>query len=354
MSVSNFFRTHTSSGHTRHGIKVGLASVLAYFLSSQLQLPYAFWAVITTVIVMQVHVADSIDMCLYRFTGTAIGAGIGIMAILTFPPTPLYTLLGIFISTGICAYLTRYNTRFRMAAITVAIVYLTSLGQDGRIHFTLLRVAEIGIGVMCAFIVSVLVWPNRAAAALRDRLRSQYDQLADHYALLMGNFVSRQKKADPALFQELATEVHKNKEMYHKVYATERKFFREDVDMLSLQVSVLNSVLERMQAMPILLNEVDGVGFDIILAPELNELAHATNEALRSLGQGKPHDTKRLTKAVQAIETRFIEIRRQGVTERFKARRLFQVLSFINAAQHLGEYVLEVLSRPELQEKKPS
>ncbi len=73
----------------------------------------------------------------------------------------MYTLLGIFVSTGICAYLTRYNARFRMAAITVAIVYLTSLTEDHRIQFTLFRVAEIGIGVLCAFLVAVVVWPNR-------------------------------------------------------------------------------------------------------------------------------------------------------------------------------------------------
>lgn len=344
----NFIREHIFSGHTRHGIKVGLASLLAYYVSGQLQLPYAFWAVITTVIVMQMHVADSIHMCLYRFTGTAIGAVIGICAILIFPPTPMYTLLGIFVATGVCAYLTRYNERFRMAAITVAIVYLTSLGADDRIQYTLLRVAEIGIGVLCAFVVSVAIWPRRTGSALRERLQGQYDELATHYTQLMGNFLSRQQKADPDLFFDLVSEAQKNREMFHKVFAMERRFFKDDVRLLSLQVSVFNSALERLQAMPILLNEVEGVGFDIILAPELNELTQATTEALRGIGQGIPQDSRRLANAVVAIETRFAELRDQGVTGRFEARRLFQVLSFINAAQHLGEYVLDVLNKPEM------
>lgn len=341
-----------TTGHTRHGIKVGLASVLAYYLSDLVGLPYAYWAVITTVIVMQMHVADSIHMCLYRFTGTAIGAVIGIAAILIFPPTPLYTLLGIFISTGVCAYLTRYNARFRMAAITVAIVYLTSLTEDHRVMFTLFRVAEIGIGVLCAFLVAVVVWPNRTGSALRERLHKQYDELADHYTLLMGNFVSRQKKTDPDLFFDLAAEAQKNREMFHKVYAMERRFFRDDVKLLSLQVNVLNSTLERLQAMPILLNEVEGVGFDIIMAPELMELSKATTEALRAIGEGVPHDSHRLAAAVNAIEERFQELRRQGVTRRFDVRRFFQVLSFINASQHLGEYLLDVLNRPEMAMKE--
>jgi hypothetical protein len=42
---------------------------------------------------MQVHVADSIRMCLYRFSGTAVGAFIGIVAILLFPENRPTTLL---------------------------------------------------------------------------------------------------------------------------------------------------------------------------------------------------------------------------------------------------------------------
>lgn len=341
-----------SCGHVRHGIKVGLASVLAYFVSDRIGLPYAFWAVITTVIVMQMHVADSIHMCLYRFWGTAIGAVIGIAAILSFPPTPMWTLLGIFLATGLCAYLTKFNARFRMAAITVAIVYLTSFGAEDRVVFTLYRVAEIGVGVACAFLVSVMIWPHRVSVTLRERLAGQYEELADHYMLLMGNFLERQKKTDPDLFHDLDVEAQKNREMFHKVYVMERRFFRDDVQLLSLQVTVLGSVLERLHGLPFLLNEVEGDGFDIIMAPELMELTRATTEALRAIGSGTPHDTKRLASAVMDIEERFKELRRQGVTERFKVRRFFQVLSFINASQHLGEYVLDALNKPELAGKK--
>lgn len=344
----NVMRDHISREHVQHGVKVGLASVLAYFLSDRLGLPFAFWAVITTVIVMQMHVADSIRMCLYRFSGTAIGAVVGILMILVFPPTPLYTLLGIFTGTAICAYLTRYNARYRMAAITLAIVFLTSLGDDDRIPYALFRVAEIGIGVLCAFAVSVLIWPNRAGANLRGRLADQFGQAAEHYTLLMGNFLSRQEKTDPDLLFDLEGDVREDKELFHKVYAMERRFFREDMALLSLQVTVIRSALERLQSMLTLLNEVEGTGFDIIMAPELNRLVRASGDALRAIGSGTPHDTRSLAAAVVAIEPRFAELRHQGVTERFGVRRLFQVLGFINAAQHLGEYLLEVLNKPEM------
>ena len=334
--------------HIRHGIKVGLAGVMAYVLSDLAGIPYAYWAVITTVIVMQVHVADSIRMSVYRFTGTALGAAMGIVMILVLPPDPAYTLVGIFVGTGLCAYLTRYNERFRMAAITVAIVFLTSLHEDNRIWFTLSRVVEIGMGVSCAFLVSVLIWPNRTGENLRARLRAQYDDAAEFYARLMGHFLMRQEKADPDLLFDLSGEIRQNADMFHKVYAMERRLFREDVELLSLQVTTLRSVLERMHALLNLLNDVEGEGFDIIMAPELNELCATTIEALHALGRGEPHDSHALASAVVAADERFYELRHQGVTDRFEARRLFQVLGFINAAQLLGEYLLEALNKPEM------
>jgi len=347
----DFFGQGITPEHVRHGIKVGLASVMAYYISSLSALPYPFWAVITTVIVMQMHVADSIRMSLYRFTGTAIGAAIGIAMILVFPPTPMFTLLGIFVGTALCAYLTRYNERFRMAAITVSIVYLTSLTEDHRVIVALSRVAEIGVGVLCAFLVSILVWPNRVGSKLRGRLVKEYDEVGDLYAKVVGNFLQRQKPVDPDIFFDLANDARQDKEMFRKVYVMERRLFRDDVKLLSLQVNVLRSVIERMQAMVTLLNDVEGTGFDILMAPELNDLSRASGDALRAIGEGRALSGRDLASAVVAAEKRFGELRRQGVTQRFGVRRLFQVLGFINAAQQVGEYLLEMLNRPELAEK---
>jgi len=333
------------SSHVRHGIKVGLASIMAYIGAGWIGVPYAYWAVITTVIVMQMHVADSIHMCLYRFTGTAIGAGMGILMILIFPPTHYYTLAAIFVGTGICAYLTRYNARYRMAAITMSIVFLSGLHAEHRIEYTLFRVAEIGIGVLCAFVVSVVVWPNRTASVLLGRLSSQYDQVADNFLLLMDNFLHRQHKTDPDLFFDLAREVQANRELYNKVYATERRVFRDDMDLLALQVNTLNSVVERLQSTPSLLNEVEGDGFDIIMTPELTLLARHIAVALRAIGRGVKYDPHPLARAVDGVEKRFIELREEGVIERFEVRRYFQVMSFINTAQHLGEFLLVVLNK---------
>jgi len=48
------------STHILHGLKTASAAVMAYAVTTILNLEFGCWAVISTVIVMQVYVADDI------------------------------------------------------------------------------------------------------------------------------------------------------------------------------------------------------------------------------------------------------------------------------------------------------
>ena len=100
---------HISSTHVIHGLKTATAAVMAYIITTALNLEFGYWAVISTVIVMQVYVADSVAMCLYRFSGTLIGALLGVLVILVVPKTPFFTGIALFLTIGICSFLTRYK-----------------------------------------------------------------------------------------------------------------------------------------------------------------------------------------------------------------------------------------------------
>lgn len=152
--------------HINHGLKTASAAVLAYAVTAALDLEFGYWAVISAVIVMQVYVADSVEMCLYRLSGTVIGAFLGVLVILVIPQSPFFIGVALFLSIGICSFLTRYKKRYRMAAIPVVIVVMTGLQTQDAWLFGMARVLEIGIGILCAFAVSVLVFPQRKAVTI--------------------------------------------------------------------------------------------------------------------------------------------------------------------------------------------
>ena len=324
----------------RHGLKTGIAAVLAYGVAHLLHLKFGYWAALSAVIVMQVYVADSVQMCLYRFSGTAVGAVIGLAAILIFPRTPAMTVLALFLTVAFCAYMTRYNARYRMAAITVCVVVLAGYDQDDRVVFGMLRVVEIGLGVAAAFLVSVVLWPVRAGTALKARLMERFGDCARHYESIMEAFLAMQSGLDPHLLDRLRTDIREDRALFQKVLHHERRMYREDTDLLGLKVRTLEKCCAHLQTMLQALNSEQGEGYEIIMAAELRQLAAVTVEGMRAIASGSPPPTEALSKALGAAEERLQELRTGGATRRFHLQKLVQFFAFYHSAQSMGRDTL--------------
>lgn len=319
-----------------HALKTGLAAVLCYGLTEALHIEFGYWAVISTIIVMQMNVADAIEMGLYRLIGTLIGAVMGIAAILLLPDTMTGNGIALFLTTAACAYLTRWSTRYKMAAITVGIVILASMGQPDRVHFALFRVLEIAIGVACAVVVALAVLPQRAGDALRRNLASQLRAAASDLITLVEAFLARQRPLQQHMLDHLPKDVRRNREQWQKVRRHEAWMFHAGQATLALRVEAIDRAADHMRAMLHSLNHEAGEGFDIIMAPELRALAEATSAMLRHFaGDGTtPPD---LREAVAKAEERLAGLRAEGATRRFHLSKLMQFYAFYHALRQLAE-----------------
>lgn len=326
--------------HLRHGIKTGTAALLAHGLTQALGLPMGFWAVLSAVIVMQVHLADSIRLCLERFQGTALGAVIGLAALALLMGTAAPLWLGLFLSVAFCAYMTRYDERYRMAAITVVVVLLGAQGEEHPMLFGLYRVLEIGVGVLCAFAVSVLLWPRRAGTALKEHLERQFLQCAERFAALAEAFLSKQQPLPDDFLTSLDEAVGQNRQLLHKAMQHERLLYDKNLPHLTAQVELLERCLEHMHAMLGAVNTALGEGFALIMEQELRELAVACARLLRELGAGQLPEEAPLRQALEQVEQRLQELRESGVTKRFHLRKMLQVMAFINSLEAFTEDLL--------------
>jgi len=336
----NLYDLTSRTAHVRHGVKTGLATVLAYGVTELLGLPMGFWAVLTTVIVMQMNVADSINMCIYRFTGTALGAAIGLAMLLITPHKPMPMALSLFASVGFCAYMTRYNSRYRMAAITAVIVLLAGAGEADPLTFSMYRVLEIAVGVGCAFLVSVLLWPARAGAAARKRLEEHFALAAKLYDDLNEAFLSRQRPLPQDYLAEFDAAVRENRELLQKAMRHERMLYNDDTAQLTRQAGLLERCLDHMHALLGAVNTAYGEGYELIMEPELRALAHASEATMRALGEGRPPDPTPLRQSLATVQRRLHELRAEGVTQRFHLRKWLQVMAYIYTTQTLAEDLL--------------
>jgi len=320
----------------RHGLKTGIAAVLAYGVACLFHLKYGYWAALSAVIVMQVYVADSVQMCLYRLSGTAVGAVIGMAAILLFPETPAMTVLALFLSVTFCAYMTRFNARYRMAAITVCIVVLAGTDQDDRLVFGMFRVVEIAVGVASAFLVSIVLWPVRAGTALKARLKRRFNDCAGHYETIMNAFLAMQSGLDARLLHQLQTDLLEDRALFRKVLRHERRIYNDDTDLLGLKIRSLEKCGGHLQAMLHSLNTKQEHGYEILMENELRELASSTVDVMRGIACGSGRDMDRLDLALKKAENRLWELRKDGATRRFDLQKLIQFFAFYHSAQAMG------------------
>ncbi len=331
---------NSQKAHILHGLKTGAAAVLAFYTAQLFELKHEYWAALSAVIVMQINVADSIKMCWYRFSGTAIGAFIGILCMKVFPPTQSMTVLSLFLSVAFCAYMTKYNNRYKMAAITTTIVILASLGEPDRIEFGMFRMIEIAIGVASAFMVNIIIWPIRAAEALQNDLYQQFEECADNYEMLMDCFLHKQTALSPSLLDASNSRMAKNREVYSKVLRLESLLYLDDTELLGMKVEILEKCASHLRTMLTTLNNVQGDGYDIIMQQELSVLAKTTSKAMRDIGSKKIPNEKNLQTALETAQIRLKNLRDEGVTKRFYLQKLIQFFAFYHSAEFICKDLL--------------
>ena len=330
------------STHVIHGFKSALAAVLAYAMTTALDLEFGYWAVITTVIVMQVYVADSVEMCLYRFSGTMIGATMGTLVLWVMPRTPFFTGIALFGTIGICSFLTKYQTRYRMAGITVAIVVMTGMQAPNVFVFGMFRVLEICIGILCAFTVSVAVFPKRKVDVLREKLISQATACADRCSVLVDAFTSKQQNVEESIVADLVDDVWGNHALLQKISQHESLIYRKRIkEDFELKVAVISRSVEHLRNMARALNALSDKGYDIILTKELKTLAEKSGKALIRFIHGEPLNTRNeLESFLAELDEKLGELRKEGLIRRFDTKKLIQVFSFYSSLLYFTEDIL--------------
>lgn len=334
----------------RFGVKTGMATVLAYFLTRGFGLEHWQWAVIAALVAMQGTVADAIQSALNQIVGTVIGAALGIAVLFILPDDRVW--LGVALFGGVClsSSLSRYSPRFNMASITLAVVLLAGAGHEDPVGVGLSRMMEIAIGVGAAMVISMIVWPVRLADGLRREIAEQYQQCALFLDRLLAAFINRQKHVDGEMLDELADKTWSNQEQLIRIRKHESIVYQYDHDLMALQIQALDRAVQHLLPMLETLNDYEEKGYDVIMASDLRLLADAIMAALRHLGGGTPAAPapdliRNLTSMVDATERRLGELRDNGTTNRFNLHEIVQFFTFFHALRGMAADLLLALDK---------
>src|ERR1700722_3813692 len=150
------------SGLTRqsleHLARTTVAAMLSLYLASLFKLPESYWAAITSLIVMQSTLGDTLTVSGQRFAGTAMGAAAGALLSRHFAPNTMVFGTGVFLLGGICLLLNLGRAASALASVTLALVVLVARAESG-LALAIHRFVEVSLGIAVALALTFL-WPE--------------------------------------------------------------------------------------------------------------------------------------------------------------------------------------------------
>jgi hypothetical protein len=148
------------SGWLVHSVRTAVAALCSLVFARLFKMPEPYWAVVTTLVVMQSTLGASWDVSKRRIIGTAIGAGAGGLVASCLGTSALVLAAVVFLLGILCAALRLDTSAYRFAGVTLAIVVFISRGNTPAFVIAFQRFAESCIGILVALALAAL-WPAR-------------------------------------------------------------------------------------------------------------------------------------------------------------------------------------------------
>jgi len=156
--------------------KCFVAAMLAYYLALRIGLTRPYWAVTTSYIVAQPLAGAVVSKAVFRLIGTAIGAAAAVVLVPNLANAPELLSLALALWLGLCLVVSLHDRTprsyvFLLAGYTASIIGFPGVAAPGAIFETaILRVQEIGLGIVCGSLIHAIVLPQTVTQRLFDRV----------------------------------------------------------------------------------------------------------------------------------------------------------------------------------------
>ena len=192
-------------------VKAFIAAIMALFIALSLDLPRPYWAMAAVYVVANPLAGATSSKALYRALGTLIGACASVILVPLLVNAPELLSVVVALWTGTLLFISMLDRTsrsyvFMLAAYSLPLIALPTVGAPETVFdVALARSEEIIIGIVCASVVSSIIFPSSVGTVLGQRISSWLDDAgtwADE--ILRGEGAS---PATPLKRQKLAADV---------------------------------------------------------------------------------------------------------------------------------------------------
>ena len=159
-------------------VKTFAAAVLALLISLWIALPNPYWALATVYIASNPLSGATRSKAIFRVLGTLIGATAAVVMMPNLAGAPVLLVLALATWSAICLYISLLDRTprsyvFMLAGYTAALIGFPTVDVPGTVFdVALARTEEIIIGILCAAVISSVVFPRAVAPVVIQRLRA--------------------------------------------------------------------------------------------------------------------------------------------------------------------------------------
>ncbi|HWY93029.1 MAG TPA: FUSC family protein [Chthoniobacterales bacterium] len=314
--VAKNFTAVVADPKTVFGIKLGLAGLLAVYLSQLIRLGHANWAVFTVLVLAPAQYVGAISpRSVARVAGTIIGGFVGIWLVGNFEQDRLFFLVFAFVYIFVCMYMyggSIFPYAFFLCANTLVTISANGIFDPANAWpIGLARTLEILTGVVSVIVVANLVWPRFARREFIDLARAALGDVAklvdlQHQSLATGADLWEKASSIAIALREQSSRLR----ALLQNGANESLYFRRRLPSYTMAVVSLTHLLQasldlfrRQKGEPRYLEDVGTELFTIheSIGRELQMLAD-------SPGSGAVIKEDRLESAFHALEERLQEV----------------------------------------------
>jgi uncharacterized membrane protein YccC len=325
------------------GIKLGLAGLLAVYISQLIRLGHANWALFTVLVLAPAQYVGAIaQRSTARVVGTIIGGFSGVWLLGNYERDRLLFLGFAFVYIWICMYMyggTIFPYAFFLCANTLVRVSASGMTDPTDAwHVGLARTLEILTGVVSVILVSNLVWPRFARHDFINLSRAALGNVA--------RLVDLQNKGlatGADLFNETRPIAIALREQVMKLRAVlqnganESLYFRRHLS--SYRAAVVSVTHLRQAALDLFRRQKGAPGYLDHVGAELVAVHEAIGQELQMLsdaaGSRKVIKEERLETAFQTLEERLLELFATGITGTILSRMRWTSLT---VTPHFWQY----------------
>jgi fusaric acid resistance family protein len=308
----------------RYGIKMGLAGILALYLTQLIRLDHANWAILTVMVMMNSHYVGATSIkAINRVIGTVAGAVLGVWVVGTYSTAPTIFLPIVFVVIAIATYKfgqfpasqTPY-AYFLVGNTLIAVITFALYDPNNVWRIGISRALETLTGVVASLLVSSILWPRYAREEFVGATRSVLEILDEFFTKEMDAYLHQCVLSEAELERIKVTFVKRMSALRNlfRAAAREGNNFRLHLPNYNAAITALVNlfqaglILERwVPAEAPLLDRVktETEGFAAAVSEELRKL-----QAFHSPGQSIP--SSRLSEAFDSLEAKCIEVRDDG------------------------------------------